>query len=74
MAKLGQLNISRFKSGVSVDLPPTSPDHVQPSFGAVRLKPPDVEVLDDDYHDVEVFHDDDANDDKDKEKSSANCS
>ena len=37
----------------SIHLPPTSSHHAQSSLRAVRLKPPDVEVLCDDY----VYHD-----------------
>ena len=56
MAKLEQLEIekrSRFKSRVSVHLAPTSSHHAELSLGAVRLKPPDIEVLGgyDDYLD-----------------------
>ena len=64
MAKLEQLKIekrSRFKSWVSIHLAPTSSDHAELSLGAVRLKPPDIEVLGD-YDD---YLDDDEEDNHD---------
>ena len=59
MTKLEQVKRSRFKSWVGIDLAPTSSHHAESSLGAVRLKPPDVEVLgeDDDDADNADYHD-----------------